>query len=192
MLKTIKSLCVSIFILAFSNSSFGQENIIQGIVVDKLSKEPVDFANISIKNSATGTTTDAKGRFNIAIEKEEQTIIVISHINYHKKEVVINDSMFSGNVTIYLSAKEFQLSGVVVSAGLYEQSLDKLTKPADLILHKDIVDNMNSNMADVLNKTPGFTQVWEYHSPIILRGLNLGIPYVSPTHDDNHVSCCHK
>lgn len=172
MLKTIKSLCVSIFILAFSNSSFGQENIIQGIVVDKLSKEPVDFANISIKNSATGTTTDAKGRFNIAIEKEEQTIIVISHINYHKKEVVINDSMFSGNVTIYLSAKEFQLSGVVVSAGLYEQPLDKLTKPADLILHKDIVDNMNSNMADVLNKTPGFTQVWEYHSPIILRGLN--------------------
>jgi hypothetical protein len=27
---------------------------------------------------------------------------------------------------------------------------------------------------------------------LILRGLNLGIPYVSPTHDDNHVSCCHK
>lgn len=27
---------------------------------------------------------------------------------------------------------------------------------------------------------------------LIIRGLNLGIPYVSPTHTVNHVSCCHK
>ncbi len=27
---------------------------------------------------------------------------------------------------------------------------------------------------------------------LILRGLNLGIPYVSPTHNAGHVECCHK
>ncbi len=27
---------------------------------------------------------------------------------------------------------------------------------------------------------------------LIVRGLNLGIPYISPSHDIHHVSCCHK
>jgi sulfite exporter TauE/SafE len=27
---------------------------------------------------------------------------------------------------------------------------------------------------------------------LIVRGLNLGIPYISPSHDKNHISCCHK
>jgi hypothetical protein len=27
---------------------------------------------------------------------------------------------------------------------------------------------------------------------LILRGLNLGIPYVSPRHDATHHSCCHQ
>ncbi|ALO17228.1 Colicin I receptor precursor [Salinivirga cyanobacteriivorans] len=152
---------------------YSQQNVeIKGIVYEEKSQIPIEFANISIKNAAAGTTTDAAGRFKIIIAKEKQTVIIVSHINYHKKEIVVNDSLFSGNVTIYLSPKEFQLSDVVISAGLYEQPIDKLTKPADLISHREIVDNMNSNITDVLNKTPGFTQVWEYHSPIILRGLN--------------------
>ena len=31
---------------------------------------------------------------------------------------------------------------------------------------------MNSNLIDLVASVPGFTQVWEYHSPVILRGLN--------------------
>ncbi len=172
MFKISGSFLLSILLLLFSNSSFGQEKTVRGVVIDNSSKEPVSFANISISNTATGTTTDAEGRFKIDIAREKQAVIIISHLNYHKKEVSVSDSLFSGNVTIYLSPKEIQLLDVVVSASLYEQRMDKLTKPASVISHREIRDNMNSNITDVLNKTPGFTQVWEYHSPIILRGLN--------------------
>jgi sulfite exporter TauE/SafE len=27
---------------------------------------------------------------------------------------------------------------------------------------------------------------------LILRGLNLGIPYLSPTHEAGHLTCCHR
>lgn len=147
-------------------------NLIEGLVSDQNSKNPVEFANISVKNSAFGTTTDALGRFKISIESEKQTIIVVSHINYYKKEVVITDSLLSGRIHIFLTPKKIQLSDVVISAGLYEQPLDKLTQSGELISNREIVDNMNSNITDMLDKTPGFTRVWEYHSPIILRGLN--------------------
>jgi hemoglobin/transferrin/lactoferrin receptor protein len=155
------------------NNLFAQEKeFIQGIVLDELSNKAIPFANISIKNQARGTTADTLGKFSIRVEENKQTVIIVSHVNYYKKEITYNDSLLLTDFIIYLKPKTIQLSNVVVSAGLYEQPLDKLTKPADLISHKEIVDNMNSNITDVLNKTPGFTQVWEYHSPIILRGLN--------------------
>lgn len=165
---------VYLLILIFFPVFVFAQNIgeLKGVVYNKTSQKPIEFANISIKNSATGTTTDNLGRFKINIAPEKQTVIIVSHINFHKKEIVISDSLFSGNINIYLSTKEVQLSDIVISVSLYEQPLDKLTKSADLISHREIVDNMSSNMTDMLNKTPGFTQVWEYHSPIILRGLN--------------------
>jgi len=160
----IKTLNLYVWLfLGFFSSSF---------ISDQLTKEPISFANISIKNTANGTTTDAGGRFKINSDPEKQTVIIISHINYHKKEMVINNNLLSGKIDIYLKPKEIQLSDIIISASLYEQPLDKLTKPAGLISHREIVDNMSSNMIDMLDKTPGFTQVWEYHSPIILRGLN--------------------
>jgi hemoglobin/transferrin/lactoferrin receptor protein len=163
-----------VFIIFVSNNHvFAQSNsVLQGIVYSETDQNPIAFANISVKNTPTGTTTDAMGRFKISIASEKQTVIIVSHINYDKKEIIVTDSLFSGNISIYLTPKAIQLSDVVISAGLYEQSLEKLTTPANIISHREIVDNMNSNMIDVVASTPGFTQVWEYHSPIILRGLN--------------------
>jgi len=172
MLKILKSLFVGIFLFTSFNISFGQEKIVQGVVADKSSKEPISFANISLKNTPTGTTTDVVGRFKLVINSEKQAVIIISHINYYKREIVINDSLFNDSLKIYLQPKAIQLSDVVVSATLYEQESDKLTKPVDIIQHRSILDKMNTAIADVLSPVDGISQVWEYHSPIILRGLH--------------------
>ncbi len=172
MFKASKILLIGIFAIISFNYSWAQEKIIRGVVADALTQKPIPLVNISIKNSKAGTVTDDTGQFKIKVPALQGTVIVVSHINYYTQTFVINDNLSSDNIKIYLSLKEFQLSDVVISAGLYEQDLEKLTKSVSLIPQKEIVDNMNSNMTDVLNKTPGFTQVWEYHSPIILRGLN--------------------
>lgn len=65
-----------------------------------------------------------------------------------------------------------KLDEVVVSASLYSQPIMRLEKSATVINLRQITDNMQSNMIDVLAETPGFTQIWEYHSPIILRGMS--------------------
>lgn len=174
MIKKILALMfLGVFTLICENTVLAQsDRVLQGFVYSESDHNPIVFASISVKNSSIATTTDALGRFEINIASEKQTIIVISHTNYYKKEIIVNDSLFSGKINIYLTPKAIQLSGVVVSAGLYEQSLEKLTTPANVIAHREIVDNMNSNMIDMVASIPGFTQVWEYHSPIILRGLN--------------------
>lgn len=174
MIKKILAFIIwGIIISVSENTIFAQSNyVLQGTIYNESDHNPIEFANISIKNTPIGTTTDTLGKFKINIASEKQTVIIVSHINYDKKEIIVNDSLFSSNINIYLTPKVIQLSDVVISASLYEQSLDKLTTPANIISHKEILDNMYSNLIDMVSSTPGFTQVWEYHSPIILRGLN--------------------
>ncbi len=160
-----------VFIMLLSNGVMAQKSLVfQGVVFDESTHQPVTYANISVKNKPNGTTTDEEGRFRISIEKE--AVIVFSHINYYKKEVLFNDEIISGSREFSMKPKSLQLSDVVVSASLYEQPIEKLTRSAALISNRQILDNISSNMTDMLANTPGFTQVWEYHSPIILRGLN--------------------
>lgn len=68
--------------------------------------------------------------------------------------------------------REIRLSEVVVSALLYERPSLELSKSVSVINKSLILENINSNFIDLLNNISGFTQVWEYHSPIILRGMN--------------------
>jgi len=172
MLKIIKILFAFFPLFAFFNNSFGQKVTIKGTIYDKSNQQPIEFANISVKNTATGTVADSLGRFSLKMNIENQAVVIVSHIAYHKQEIVIDDRMASDTLKIHLQPKATHLADVVISANLYEQSLDKLTKSADIISHRQISDNMNTAVADVLSPIQGMSQVWEYHSPLILRGLH--------------------
>lgn len=172
LLKTYTLLIAIATSILPSVALMGQTHEIRGTIIDERTNEPVPFANVSIKNQALGTTSNAMGVYKLTISAAENLTLVFSHINYHKKEIDINDATKAQNLNIELVPKAIQLSDVIVSAGLYEQQLNKVAQSVELIEHRKIVDNMYSNMTDLLASKPGFTQVWEYHSPIILRGLN--------------------
>lgn len=159
-----------IFTIPF-NLHAKNNNTIKGIVLNSTTLQPIEFANITFKNTNAGSVTDMQGHFQITIGNHEDLALLISHINFETQEYQLNKNENS-ELRILLTPKSEQLSTVIVSANLYEQKLNKLTKSAAILMHREILDNMNSNMTDVLASIPGFTQVWEYHSPIILRGLN--------------------
>lgn len=159
--------------IGFQNNAYSQSpRKIRGVVLDAETKTPVEFVNVSIVNTSGGTTSDKDGHFEVLIKNDSKTKLVFSHINYFKNEMIISDSLFLKEIKIYLKPKTEQLKDIVISASLYEQPLDKLSKSAAIIYNRQIADNMQSNMTDMLATTPGFTQVWEYHSPILLRGMN--------------------
>lgn len=167
-------LVLALAIMIFPLSTVrAQGNItVKGEVLDRQSGKPVAFANISVRNSPRGTSSLEDGSFEIKIKKTACTVLVISHINYYKQEVRLGPTIPGTGFIVKLEPKSTQISDVIVSASLYEQQKLKLTRSASVISHRQIVDKMNSNLTDMLSATPGFTQVWEYHSPIILRGLN--------------------
>lgn len=174
MIKNSLTIFFSYLILVFfSGSLCGQTtNELRGTIVDNHTGEPVPYANISIKNKPSGTTSNELGRFKTTNDLTKNITLVFSHVNYKKKELTIGSANATEALIIRLEPKSIQLSDVIVTAGLYEQRLDKLAQSVELIEHRQVMDEISSNITDVLASKPGFTQVWEYHSPIILRGLN--------------------
>ncbi len=101
---------VSFLFLFFTCVTFAQKGTVSGIVSDKdLKNEPLPFANVTIKGTSLGATTDIEGKYAIELNEGNYTI-VFSFLGYESKEVafaikanektVINQTIGSGSVTM--------------------------------------------------------------------------------------------
>jgi TonB-dependent starch-binding outer membrane protein SusC len=97
------------FILFFlSTIVFGQDQIVEGRVIDALTNQPMPGATILIKGTTTGTTTDFDGNFSLATSSND--ILLISYLGYLTSEVNVSSEM----LIVYLEAESNELDGVVL------------------------------------------------------------------------------
>lgn len=62
----MRSFYLLLFLLLFGVSANAQTGVIQGVVVDKLSNQPVPFAPVGIVGTSTGVTADENGKFTLS------------------------------------------------------------------------------------------------------------------------------
>lgn len=91
-------------------------NTIQGSVTDSETKEAVPFANVIIKDSKVGTTTDIDGNFKLEIPKElfnKEVTLVFSYVGYEQYEISFKKQDFPiSNVSIQMESGNFVLGGI--------------------------------------------------------------------------------
>lgn len=75
--------------MIFASSSFSQ-TAISGVVTDSLNNEPLPFANVYIKGTTQGSTTNLNGEYRLGVNEGTYTIVV-SFMGYQssEKEVTI-------------------------------------------------------------------------------------------------------
>jgi hypothetical protein len=80
----LRLLILTIF---FATASFAQNGTVTGTILDKeFNNEPLPFANIVIKGTKQGTSTDENGKYTIALKPGNYTI-VIGYLGYETKEI---------------------------------------------------------------------------------------------------------
>lgn len=86
-------LILSTKLVAQDNNLFKDNNLIQfsGVVVTGDSLMPVPFANIIVKNTSRGTTSDYYGYFSFVAKKLDT--IVFTSIGYRKSVFIVPDSL---------------------------------------------------------------------------------------------------
>ncbi len=109
---------------------FGQ-NLLSGSVVDEASSSGIAGANIVVKGTTNGASTDIDGVFKISVNSGD--VLVFSYLGYLTKEVV-----YSGQATInVVMTEDSSVLDEVVVIGYGSVKKDDLTGAADLITSED-------------------------------------------------------
>ena len=111
--RSLTLLCLSLFL--FQGLLYGQNpttvnSVLEGIVVDELTGQPLEGANIIIEGVTNQTTTDQKGRFVLRTGQKFPYNIIVTFVGYEKKLQVANGSP----VSVKLKPTNNNLDDVVV------------------------------------------------------------------------------
>ncbi|MBS1563949.1 MAG: carboxypeptidase-like regulatory domain-containing protein, partial [Bacteroidetes bacterium] len=91
-----------------------QTKTIAGAVLDSVTRTPLQQVSVTIKNSPTGSITDAAGRFSITVGMRVQKI-TFSITGYHPATVTLSDKP-EQTITVLLTKSFTTLNDVVVNA----------------------------------------------------------------------------
>ncbi|NBC25477.1 MAG: hypothetical protein GVY08_01315 [Bacteroidetes bacterium] len=105
------------FALGTAAGVMSQPVTIEGIVVEELSGEPIQGANVYLENTTTGTSTLEDGTFSFATNRTGPQTILISFIGYHKASypVELSDTNRVKNLRFELRPDRIEMDDIVIS-----------------------------------------------------------------------------
>ncbi len=171
----LRFLLLSLF---FAATMFAQNGTVTGTILDKeFNNEPLPFANIVIKGTKQGTSTDENGKYSISLKPGNYTL-VIGYLGYETKEIPFTIKANEKKVINHtLEASGVQLQDVVIiqtvskekeSALLQEQQ--KAVEIKQSIGAEEISKKGIGDVAAAVAKTSGISKQ-EGSSDIFVRGL---------------------
>ena len=171
-----RSLFTTLLILLFSITYYTQSKII-GKVIDEEFNETMPFANVLIKGTSQGVTTDFDGNYSLEVQPGTYTV-VFSFVGYQTKEITgitVNENEVK-ELSVNLSSSSVGLEEVVISV-----SVQKNTDEALLMMQKksaNLMDGLSSesfkkvgssNLAGAIKRAPGVSVMGGKY--VYVRGL---------------------
>lgn len=176
---TLKILIAAISLLPMS--ALAQTTPISGSVVDNRG-EGIPGANILLKDTYDGTSSDEQGQFQFATEESGEKTLVVSFLGFetYEQNMVLDGTPVV--LKIKLRESVTKLQEVVISAGAFEASDAKkgvVLRPLDIVT----TAGAQGDIAGALNTLPGTTVVGE-QGQLFVRG---GAGYETQTFIDGMI-----
>lgn len=120
-----------IILFAVTSILYSQEMQIQGVVKSLQSNNPIPFVNISVQGKNVSVQTDDKGYFSLTGISSANDLLIISHIGYYIKELLVKSflSLDQGIIYLeekYLTSQTILVKGSVATEGVTPISFSKL------------------------------------------------------------------
>ena len=167
------------------------QTTVSGIITDQ-SNEPIFGANVYLKGTYDGASTNEKGEFSFTTEETGTQIIVISFLSFETKELSLDVSQMK-SMTIQLRENVDALNAVILSAGSFEAGENaKVTalKPLDIVTTASAL----GDFVGALQTLPGTSTVAEdgrlfvrggraEETQIFIDGIRVFTPYSNTTNN---------
>ncbi len=146
-----KSKIFTIFLFYSINIIFSQGNNIEGRIFVEGTNEPVANANILIKLTEFGTTSYDDGHFSIIWNEEYPVYLVITHIGYEEKEILITNP---GKTDVHLAPRVIQIDDVIIEGVLRHSERDVSSK-IEVVELKEIETRGIRDVSEILTELEG-------------------------------------
>jgi vitamin B12 transporter len=166
--------------------------ILKGKVYDD-NNLPLIGANVFLKGSYNGTTTDTSGNFTLPIQDIDSAYLTISFLGYQTQFLKLTEKNCNSLLTIHLSENFDKLDEVIITAGSFEASEKNRAVVLDPI---EIATTASSegNILGALATFPGVQKNGEtgkilvrggdsHESKTYMDGLLVSSPYTSSVPD---------
>jgi len=127
------------FITLFSFSYAASQTVIRGQLIDSLSRQGIAFANLTLEDGRSGTTTEIEGKFSLSIPPGYNGMIYLSHVSYQQR--IVTPAFLQINPVVALQPATTQLHEVEVVASALENPAFAIVRQA--IAHKKDNDPRN-------------------------------------------------
>ena len=171
----MKKLLLNFIFILFTSFSYSQSGKVTGLIMDGEYDEPMAFANVIVKGSTIGTTTDFDGKYSLDLEPGEYTL-TFSFVGYQTIEVsevlIKSDEVEQVDVTLSTNTLDEIVITTTVRKNTESAVLDIQKKSAvmlDGLSSQGIKKAGASNIASAVRSIPGVSvQGGKY---VYVRGL---------------------
>lgn len=141
-----------VFLFTFNTLfSFSQQYTIKGTVLDKKTKEPIEFASVVLEPSGLWAISDKNGAFVIKQVPAGKTSLTVSYIGYAQYKLDASITQNIETLNILLSEDNLSLKEVTVTAQLKEnEATTTYTIDRNAIDHMQVLD-----VAELTSLLPG-------------------------------------
>jgi len=156
-MKNLKKVMLSMLLFFAISTAFSQTKI-TGIITDSDMKGPLPAANVTVKGTTDGSTTDIDGRFSISTSKTSGEV-VINFIGFVSKTISFSgqsgETINLGSISLESEASDLD-EVVVVGRGIIDLAKDRKTPIAvSTITSAEIQDKIGtSDITQTLVNTP--------------------------------------
>jgi iron complex outermembrane recepter protein len=143
-----------LLLACFGFTSLQAQTTVTGTVMDA-TKDPLIGANVVLKGTTSGTTTDFDGNFTLVVSEKAPFTLVVSYLGYTTKEVQITAS--TAGMKITLEEESAMLSEVVISASRVEEKILESPVTIEKLDLQAIKSSASPDYYDQLTKLKGVT-----------------------------------
>ncbi len=160
---------ITLTFLALVAFAAGQEAVVTGSVSDE-EGAPMQFVNLSVKESTTGTTTGKGGIFELAVPAGKEVTILYSFVGYDTDSVTVNLKPGERKkLNLVLHQISTELSTIEVKDQQLRTNTFSRLDPKTVTF----IPTINASVEDLIKTMPGVSSRNELSSQYSVRGGNF-------------------
>ena len=186
-----KRIVIFVFVLLSIISQVFAQGGVKGFVKDANTGEPLAGANVLLKGTSHGTTTDSSGKFSISNIAAGTYDLAISFIGHSTStlSITVSDSDIK-EIEVILKLSSFLSESIVITASRRPEKLTEAPASINVISSKDIETLTTFNIGELFAHQKGvdFIRTGVLGIGLNIRGLNTSFNTKNLQMNDNRLS----